>query len=171
LKIENIPLKIIYLAWERILERLNDHGMKCLAVMKNLEIHVYSNESMPRSWKFLKTRFNLKYVHVSSFGETEIADLYMIATCFAAVSKFSHSEYLHVILVSADKDFHNLFTELRTFRNVRTHSLSAQSGSSLAALAHYALEMEKVYKPVPHVGSPVQVPQHGKQTKKRKTDK
>jgi hypothetical protein len=117
-------------------------------------IPIYSNKQMERSWTALEYKFKFKFIQVQTFGDKEVVDLHMITDCYGAVTNCSLKDYLHVIVVSADKDFHNLFTELRSFGNVRTHSLSAQSGSSLAALANYALEMEKIYTPRPHIASP-----------------
>jgi predicted nuclease of predicted toxin-antitoxin system len=58
-------------------------------------------------------------------GEKEAADVKIIADCFSAVA-YPENQFLHLIVVSADKDFHNLFTSMRKYPNVRTHCLSKQ---------------------------------------------
>jgi hypothetical protein len=60
----------------------------------------------------------------------------MIQDVFKFMLSCDQSDFIHIILITADNDFHNLLIELRQFENLITHSLSAQSGSALTALAH-----------------------------------
>ncbi len=129
--------------------RIYDYGKLSLMKGGKLEIRAYANSGPTNAVKAIQNEIP-NFIFELVGAELELADLIMIKDVFAAIRHFDEETTLHIILVSADKDFHNLITELKSFSNVKTHALSAQSGSSLTSLADYALEMEKVFKSKDH---------------------
>jgi hypothetical protein len=142
---------------ERLFSKIKSYAELCKSPAGSLKFNVYSNKDLPLGVQEISAKFHFN--HYQSPGrfkcEKELSDLMMIRDTYRELLQMNEDEFLHVLLISADKDFHNLFTELRrNFSKVRTHSLSAQTGSALSSLADYALEMDKIYLPEEHALSP-----------------
>jgi hypothetical protein len=127
---------------------------------KHMEFRVYTTvEDASDQWLALKREFEFVEIFAGTFPDKEKSDYDIIRDCYDFIGRKSSSvEFLHIFLVSSDKDFHNLFFALKEFPSVRTHSISAQSGSSLTSFADFAIELKEIYdKPVKHLTSPVRV--------------
>jgi hypothetical protein len=103
---------------------------------KHMEFRVYTTvEDTRDQWLDLKREFEFVEIFAGKFPDKEKSDYDIIRDCYDFIGRRSSSaseEFLHVFLVSSDKDFHNLFFALKEFPSVRTHSISAQPGSSIS---------------------------------------
>jgi hypothetical protein len=128
----------------------------CLHEKGKLEFKVYSTKERDHQQEGLDAvlqEYAASYIFAGPNALKEVSDFQIIRDCYDAISTREDSNKIHIIVLSSDKDFHNLFADLQSFHCVTTHSLSEQAGSALTSRAMFALEVDEV-PTLEHAASP-----------------